>query len=185
MNNDDKRVRKTKKALQIALVELLSEKDLDKISVKEITEKADVHRVTFYSHYQDIYELYAELENDSLSGITDFIGTDPSHSYEDMFIHVVDYIYENRWICPLLFKNPSLLDKVLDMLEEQYLEIWKFEDHTDVVTSDMRYLTAYNISGCQAIIRHWWRNGFSEPKENVITYLRRANRIFDAVSLIK
>ena len=56
----DKRTLKTRKAIINALAELLSEKELRKITVQEIADGADVNRVTFYKHYLDIYDLYEQ-----------------------------------------------------------------------------------------------------------------------------
>ncbi|MBR4090617.1 MAG: TetR/AcrR family transcriptional regulator, partial [Mogibacterium sp.] len=55
----------TKKAIQDAFLELLNEKPLGKITVKDISEKCGVNRNTFYYHYQDICMLLEEMcEND-------------------------------------------------------------------------------------------------------------------------
>ncbi|OTO96544.1 hypothetical protein A5852_002511, partial [Enterococcus faecium] len=50
--NEDPRVRKTKKALQEGLSEIMIRKELRKITVKELCIKSDIHRATFYSHYK-------------------------------------------------------------------------------------------------------------------------------------
>ena len=44
----------------MALVELLKKKDLEKITVSELSEKAEINKATFYLHYSDIYSLYQE-----------------------------------------------------------------------------------------------------------------------------
>ena len=62
----DRRTLKTRKALCEALAELLMEKELHKITVQEIADKADVNRVTFYKHYMDVYDLYENIEKDVL-----------------------------------------------------------------------------------------------------------------------
>lgn len=48
----------TKKAIIEAFYKLLSEKPLDKITVKEIIEECGVTRNTFYYYYNDVYELF-------------------------------------------------------------------------------------------------------------------------------
>ena len=40
------------------------EKSIRDITVKELTQRADVNRGTFYSHYQDIYDMVRQLENE-------------------------------------------------------------------------------------------------------------------------
>ena len=46
----DRRVVKTKRAIRNALVQLLSEKELDQITVKELADRADINRKTFYNY---------------------------------------------------------------------------------------------------------------------------------------
>ena len=61
---ENRNVRKSKKAIQKAFAELLSEKnDINKITVKELVERADISKSTFYSHYQDIYSVKEEFED--------------------------------------------------------------------------------------------------------------------------
>lgn len=54
---EDLRVRRTRKALQAALIELSVEKGFAEITVSDITERAMVNRATFYRHYLDKYDL--------------------------------------------------------------------------------------------------------------------------------
>ena len=61
---EDRRVRKTKALLRESLQRLLLEKPLREITVKELTEAADVNRGTFYSHYRDIYDLRDQIEEE-------------------------------------------------------------------------------------------------------------------------
>ncbi len=58
----DRRARRTRSALNAALVELLREKGIDGVTVRELTERADVNRSTFYAHYQDIYDMVSQAK---------------------------------------------------------------------------------------------------------------------------
>ena len=62
----DRRALKTRKAICSAFSQLLAEKELHKITVQEIADKADVNRVTFYKHYLDVYDLYDKIEQETL-----------------------------------------------------------------------------------------------------------------------
>src|SRR5260370_41559796 len=53
----DLRVRRTRKLLWEALMAELSERAFEEITVKDICERAMVHRTTFYKHYEDKYAL--------------------------------------------------------------------------------------------------------------------------------
>lgn len=52
-NLSDRRVQKTRKLLQDALIELVAEKGYESITIREILDKANVGRSTFYAHFQD------------------------------------------------------------------------------------------------------------------------------------
>lgn len=64
---EDRRVVRTKSALTAALFELLGEKDFGKISVTELTDRANVDRKTFYLHYQRTEEILEEFYEDAIS----------------------------------------------------------------------------------------------------------------------
>ncbi|MEV4182174.1 TetR/AcrR family transcriptional regulator [Streptosporangium canum] len=53
----DRRVRRTRSALAHALMELVEERDLSRISVSDVAEGAGVSRSAFYDHYRDVHEL--------------------------------------------------------------------------------------------------------------------------------
>ena len=65
----DRRCLKTQKAIKNALVELMSEKDISQITVKELAQRADINRKTFYTHYTSIYDVSGEIENE-ITGLT-------------------------------------------------------------------------------------------------------------------
>ena len=53
----DLRTEKTKRSIINSFLELRSRKPLEKITVKELSEKAEINKATFYLHYHDIYDL--------------------------------------------------------------------------------------------------------------------------------
>ena len=62
---EDPRVRRTRKLLQQALMELTVEKGFDTITVSDITARAEVNRSTFYRHYLDKYDLLEKLMDEA------------------------------------------------------------------------------------------------------------------------
>lgn len=57
---EDRRIRKSKRAIRQALVKMLSQKNLEDITITEISKEADVNRKTFYNYYKTTYQ----IEND-------------------------------------------------------------------------------------------------------------------------
>jgi AcrR family transcriptional regulator len=58
-NQADPRVKRTRKLLQDALVELMAEKSFDAITVQDIADRSTINRATFYAHFVDKYDLFA------------------------------------------------------------------------------------------------------------------------------
>lgn len=61
---NDRRIRRTRTAIQSAFLKLIFEKDINKITIKELCERADINKSTFYLHYQDIYDLEEQFEEE-------------------------------------------------------------------------------------------------------------------------
>lgn len=60
----DRRVLRTKKNIRQTFLQLLSEKSLTQLTVKELSEQADINRKTFYMYYSNIEEILFELEDE-------------------------------------------------------------------------------------------------------------------------
>ena len=184
MNNEDRRVKKTEKALYIALAELLLKKKIQNISIKELTDTADIHRSTFYTHYQDIYDLYEKLEDSVIKELGSMIVNDPTHNYEELYIRLINYVYSNSTICKMLFVgngNLKFQRQINQLLEDSYLEIWMYEDKKNSITEEMRYFTAYHIQGCISILNLWMENNFNYPQKKVLNLLRILNEQIEKI----
>ena len=67
----DRRVKKTKKQLRLALMHLMTQKSAKSISVRELAEQADINRSTFYIHYKDVNDLLLPLSAARSQGLHD------------------------------------------------------------------------------------------------------------------
>ncbi|MEU1149463.1 TetR/AcrR family transcriptional regulator [Streptomyces sp. NPDC005863] len=63
---EDRRTRRSRRALGAALVELVLERGFTALTVEDITERADVARATFYAHFRDKEDLFARVTVDLL-----------------------------------------------------------------------------------------------------------------------
>lgn len=93
MIDNDLRVKKTKRSIRIAYHELLQTKKKEKISVRELVEKAEINRSTFYYYYETITDLHLNLQ-------ADFVHTIISSLPIDTFQHdLSDSLKETYNIC--------------------------------------------------------------------------------------
>lgn len=61
-DSKDKRQRKTRKAVELAFLELLQEKNFEQITITEVTNKADINRKTFYNNYYSLDDIVKSIE---------------------------------------------------------------------------------------------------------------------------
>ena len=66
MNN---RIEKTKQSIYNAFIDLRSKKNLEKITIKELCETAQINKSTFYVYYRDIYDLSDKIEDEIVSEV--------------------------------------------------------------------------------------------------------------------
>ena len=66
MKKIDARIRYTRRVLKQSFLTLLKQKPVNKITVKEVCELAELNRATFYTHYSDCFALLESIEQDIL-----------------------------------------------------------------------------------------------------------------------
>lgn len=178
---EDKRARKTKKAIINAFAELMTEKQINEISVKEIAEKADINRITFYNHYTDIYDLYEKIQNTTLADFDEIITVSASHSYENTFEKIVEYTAENKNVCKLLIgaEKSNFQNRVYELFIEKYKEISMYEDNLTEIKESWNYISVYNVYGTIALISEWIMNDMKYPAEKIKNILASIDSCID------
>lgn len=71
---------RSRKLIRQALVDLLKEKRLEKITVTDVIKRADINRGTFYAHYQDTRAVIEQIENEVIEQLLEFLG---EHRYKN------------------------------------------------------------------------------------------------------
>ena len=169
--NVNSRTLKTRKALRNALAELLTGKELHKVTVQEIADKADVNRVTFYKHYQDVFDLYDKMEEETLIELGLLALRLEELPTEAFFTQFLDYISDNRVIFGMVFSPNStgqLRAKLSNMIEGICRHVESEKTGTPIMDSRLSYLSRYRAQGCLAVISMWVRDGFHEPQAFIV-----------------
>jgi len=170
-NTYDRRTAKTRKAIINALADLLFEKELHKVTVKEITEIADINRGTFYKHYLDVYDLYDKAEQDIMVDLGMLVLQLEELPSDQYFTHLINYIDDNRPIFRMMFSPNStskLRDRFNRCLEGSFRAYEAEKKDTPVNDITLRYQTNYRSRGCVSVISLWVRGGFAEPKDFIV-----------------
>ncbi len=167
----DRRTLKTRNAIYEGLAELLAEKSLKNITVQELSDKIDIHRVTFYKHFRDIYDVYEQLEQGILNGLERLIdeyGEKPPFAF---YPEIFGYIEKNPKIFKMIFSphNTGLIyRKLLELVKKLNSQIWRerFGIDTDDPTAEQVIL--FHSNGCLALIAKWVLSDYAEPKEFIV-----------------
>lgn len=167
----DRRALKTRKAIRDALAQLLTEKELHKVTVQEITEIAEINRGTFYKHYLDIYDLYDKTENEILVDLGLMVLELQELPSDQFFKHLIDYIDENRTVFIMIFSpntTGKLRDKFGNLIEGLFLQVQAEKQHANIKDVTLSYRTRYRAQGVVSILDKWVCDGFNQSKDFII-----------------
>jgi AcrR family transcriptional regulator len=159
----DNRVRFTKMVIKDSLLDILSEKPIQKVTVKEICEKAQINRATFYLHYQDPYDLLEQIENEMFNDVFSSVMRN-INDIDDLTRQLFQIIEKNIDLCRILFSDNGdkmFLKRIMEFSRDISIEGWK-KTNPNVSQQRLEYLYAFVVSGSVAVIEHWVRSGMKE-----------------------
>lgn len=112
-----------------ALMELLDEKPLDKITVTDITNRADVSRGTFYLHYEKVGDVISELQDAYIEQMDQYFSElDTPLTVDNVMVITAEclkYIYDQdqaRYMSLIFHQHLSFADKVCKRIRTKLLE---------------------------------------------------------------
>lgn len=152
---EDRRIAMTKRMLKDALIDVLREKDIYHISIRELCDRADVNRSTFYKHYGSQFDLLADMENDMLAFITRVIEKNESDA-EKIISAACEYLEENLEFARLIINNnvdPSFANRLFasDVIRDSS----RHRFHSGISEAEREYLYNYMTYGVFRVICMW------------------------------
>jgi len=155
---EDRRVRRTKKLLMDALMELILEKGYDQVRVQDITDRADIGRATLYLHYRDKADLLLNALQETIDELFELIKNniaDPAN--EELFQTSFEHAAENADLYRVLLSGQGTVEhkrKVQAMISR----------HARTVLTSMYpeaeqaavELSSVYVSGALLIMIEWW-----------------------------
>ena len=170
---EDRRVRRTKKLLTQALTQLLQEKQINEITVKELTDLADMNRGTFYLYYKDMFDMLEKIEDGMFEALDAIISLhehdDVSQQTKPILLDLSDFIEENQEMCRVLLSphgDMNFLHRLNEVVREKCLKAWP-EIRKEKGEADFDYHYSFVVFGCAGIIRAWVNRNCSESAEKM------------------
>lgn len=165
---ENRRVKMTKLLLNESLIELMHTKSIHEITVKELCEKADINRSTFYKHYGTVYDLYAEI----LQAVNDGIGeiifraktADELYSYK-VLENILLYVLDRKELFLLLLGEKSNIG-----IGEPLINVIDSFLDKETTNEFSRYCVQFLTAGMTSIV--WmWLNGDGSPNAHEMALL--------------
>lgn len=167
---EDLRVIKTRSAIRRTFEEMVCEMDYDKITIKELTERAMINRKTFYLHYETLDDLLAELQDEIVES---FIKEDVSyHSMADIK-RIIRFFYEYAASIPIL--NERLLcagsyshvgDRINAAIMAHQAKTYRGAFSDNLLEDNLVF--AYFAANSTILYRQWVADGKKLPLEELI-----------------
>lgn len=168
------RTRLSKILLKNALMDLLSEKgSVTKISVRELCERADLNRSTFYAHYSEPKELLEEVEAELLDATREHlqkIGAENDIGAHRYLLSFLIYIKENdKPFRTLLIDagDPEFRSKFMQQSIIQFVENLNISFPKD----QEQYIYSYILNGSTGVIIQWMRSDYSIDENALVDLL--------------
>ena len=161
----DRRIKRTKMLLQNALVDLMLEKAVGKISVKELTQKADVNRSTFYLHYLDIYDMLEQMENEFVETIQgffhDFFTPLPTSMPLTLFVNISEWLEQDKEYYVKLLRGSAsgyIFEELESRIRDEFLTLL-YLIFLDEESLDLRTRVNFTVFGTVGVLRMWVMEG--------------------------
>ena len=171
----DLRVVKTKAAIHRVFKEMICEMDYDKITVKELAERAMIDRKTFYLHYETIDDLLHEFQDEIVES---FVSQNVSYESMDDIRRIIRYFYEfaekmpevnERLLCSGSYAvvGEQINARIMAHQAKRYTGAFSRNLYEDSL------VFAYFAANTTILYRQWVRDGKVMPVEDLITTATR------------
>ena len=170
---EDRRVRRTKKLLTQALTQLLQEKQINEITVKELTDLADMNRGTFYLYYKDMFDMLEKIEDGMFEALDAIVSLhehdDVSQLTKPILLDLFRFIEDNQEMCRVLLSphgDMNFLHRLNEVVREKCLKAWP-DIRKEKGEADFDYHYSFVVFGCAGIIRAWVNRNCPESAEKM------------------
>lgn len=178
----DRRILRTKRMIRDALTVLMEEKGFEGITIRDLTEKADINRGTFYLHYRDKYDLLEQSEDEIFQEIQEFmkdlnpreiISANLRGEPLPFVVKLFEYMRENGRFMKLILGPQGDLAfqvKFKEFMKENFLKKLQTITNEKDILVPVDYLMAYVTSAHLGVIQQWLADDLKDsPQEMALT----------------
>lgn len=163
----------TKQALATALTELLNTTTLDNITVKDIVDRADVSRQTFYYHFGDVYQLL----DWAFQNIMKKFYERPEENWRDRILFAVEYLRTNRMVTMNVYHSlgaeylGAALEKAIRPVVAEGMQ--NLELPVPLSEEDRDFAVSFFTYGVMGTIIQWLDDGMPENLDRIVNDIHK------------
>lgn len=168
MKKQDQRTRLTRMLIRQALTTLLHQKPIQSISIRELCELAGINRGTFYSHYEDIYDLLNQLEQEMLEDFQKALApllAEPGNDLTPLRITagIFECTRENSDLCSVMLGpngDKKFALQLLDLGRESCMACYG-RYFPNATPQKLEYYYTFVSAGCIGLLEKWISDGMA------------------------
>ncbi len=174
LNNTDRRVKRTKKALRDALLTLLEKKTINQISVTELTNLADVNRATFYFYYTDLLDMLQQIQSETYQSFKNIILETPENiNTIEGFTEYCERLFvlckEHESVVRFVFQN-DINNQVYKQIQMLMLDAIPNTKAIYPKDNPVRFSTDFILNGIVGILIDWLDEGMTIPPRELAEF---------------
>lgn len=169
IKQEDRRIRLTKRMLKDSLLEMLKNgAEIHRISIRDLCERADINRSTFYKYYGSQYDLLKEMEDEWLRRVESSINN-MGQSYDLHLLDILHFMHENIELSRLLCNSnvdPLFPQRIFSLPSIKRLIVSSLPAGKPEHIID--YIQEFFVSGAYSIIKKWLNKDDGETPEEMV-----------------
>ena len=161
----------TKRIFKETLMDLMKEKPISKITIKEICDLADMSRSTFYLHYQDQYDLLEDIEKEVLENtFKNLHKLNSELTAIESITFFLQYVRKNKTVFSILLcqsETHSFQEGIMQSVQSYIQTI--LPEISDKLEEN--YMYSFIMHGCLHVIIDWIYHDFNIPEEKLARFI--------------
>lgn len=165
----DRRTKYTKNIIKETFINLLEQKEINKITVSEICKIADINRSTFYRYYLDVYDLLSKIQEELVNKLKN-IKSNKKYTVESFSEEILNVFLEEKKLIKILFdtnENIYFLNTILEVAYQKCKETW-LEENKNLNEEEIEYASVFIFNGALGIVNFWVKNNFDKPVNEIV-----------------
>lgn len=170
----EERKQRTKNLIKSSFIQLLKEKDLNRITITEISELADVNRKTFYYYFDSIAAILDSIEEDLVADLKIKMENSESHNWKEFFYGLNEVIESEFDFFEIIARESSLSflkDECADVLTALLVNQLLVRTNRDSETN--RIIVSFITNGIIGVYSTWLRTDSKSSIDEIITKMSR------------